>query len=127
MVRDDGEFVEDEVESGVFGRKLGDQKIRRWILEGIGLWGFRAIRGLQIGGFLCEGWAVAKLVLDLQVRTAVVGVLASLTDIPAALMMDRWVEENTRWPASRAAVKCLATRVGRFSGSPNCIVEVEWS
>lgn len=56
-----------------------------------------------------------------------VGVLSSLTDIPAALMMDRWVEENTRWSVSLAAVKRLATRVGRGSESPNCIVEVEWS
>lgn len=62
-----------------------------------------------------------------MVRSAVVGVLASLTGIPAALMMDRWVEENTRWLVSFAAVKRLATRVDRDSESPNCIVEVEWS
>lgn len=126
MIRDDGEFVEDEVISGVLGRELGDQEIWSWILEGIGFWCFRDIF-LQIGGFLCEGRAVAKLVLDLRVRTAVVGVFISLTDIPAALMMDRWVEENTRWPVSRAATKRLVTRAGRYSGSPNCIVEVEWS
>lgn len=41
-------------------------------------------------------------------------------------MMDRWVEEKTRWPLSRAAVKRLATRVDRCSESPNCIVEVGW-
>jgi hypothetical protein len=46
MVRDDGEFVEDEVVSGVLGWELGDQKIWRWILEGIGLWCFRSIVGL---------------------------------------------------------------------------------
>lgn len=127
MVWDHGELVEDEVVGGVLGRELGDQKIWRWILERIGLWCFRAIVGFQIGGFLCQGRAVAKLVLGLRVRTAVVVVLASLTGIPAALMMERWVEENTRWPVSLAAVKRLATRVGRDSESPNCIVEVEWS
>lgn len=127
MVWDDGELVEDEVVGRVLGRELGDQKIWRWILEGIGLWCFLAIFGIQIGGFLCQGRAVAKLVLGLRVRTAVVGVLASLTGIPAALIMDRWVEENTRWLVSFAAVKRLATRVGRDSESPNCIVEVEWS
>lgn len=127
MVWDDGKLVEDEVVGGVLGRELGDQKIWRWILEGIGLWCFRAIVEFQIGGFLCQGRAVAELVLGLRVRAAVVGVLSSLTDIPAALMIDRWVEENTRWPVSLAAVKRLATRVGRDSESPNCIVEVEWS
>jgi hypothetical protein len=127
VVWDDGEFVEDEVVGGVLGRELGDQKIWRWMLEGIGLWCFGAIVGFQIGGLLCEGRAVAKLVLGLRVRTVVVGVSASLTDIPAALMMDRWVEENTRWPVSLAAVKRLATSVGRDSENPNCIVEVEWS
>lgn len=125
MIRDDGEFVEDEVISGVLGRELGDQEIWRWILEGIRLRCFRDIF-LQVGGFLCKCRAVAKLVLDLQVRTAVVGVLVSLTDIPAALTMDRCVEENTRCPVSRAAEKRLATRVERYSDSPNCIVEVEW-
>jgi hypothetical protein len=34
VIRDDGEFVEDEVISGVLGRELGDQEIWRWILEG---------------------------------------------------------------------------------------------
>lgn len=43
MVRNDGEFVEDEVVGGVLGRELGDQKIWRWVLEGIGFWCFRAI------------------------------------------------------------------------------------
>lgn len=63
MVRDDGEFVDDEVVGGVLGRELGDQKLRTWVLKGIELWRFRAIV-LEIGGFLCEGRAVAELVLD---------------------------------------------------------------
>lgn len=65
MVWDDGELVEDEVVGRVLGRELGDQKIWRWILEGIGLWCFRVIVGFHIGGFLCQGRAVAKLVLGL--------------------------------------------------------------
>jgi hypothetical protein len=95
VVRNDGELVENEVVGGVLGRELGDQEIWGWILKGIGLWGLRTIVGLKVGGLLREGRAIAELVL-LSVRAVYPGVMRSLTDIPAALMIDRWVWEKTR-------------------------------
>ncbi len=45
-----------------------------------------------------------------------------LTGIPAVVIMERWVEEKMRWPASLAVLKRRETRVERGSVSPNCIV-----
>jgi hypothetical protein len=108
---------------------------------------------LQVGGFLCECRAVAKLVLDLQVRTAVVGVLVS--EYLSTLVARRFTAardtghlvfssthlsivnaagisvSDTNTPTTavltcKSSTKRLATRVERYSDSPNCIVEVEW-
>lgn len=48
------------------------------------------------------------------------------TGIPAVVMMDSCVDENTRCPPSRAACQRRVTRLDKFSESPNCmVVEVE--
>jgi hypothetical protein len=47
----------------------------------------------------------------------------TLTGTPA-LIMDRWVDEKTRWPASLAFLKRRATRADKFSERPSCIAVV---
>lgn len=48
------------------------------------------------------------------------------TGIPAAVMMERCVEEKTRWPPSLAAANRRATSAGRLSERPSCmVVEVQ--
>ena len=61
VVWDDGEFVQDEGVGWVFGREIGDQEVRGWVLEWVWFGRFRArgIAWFEIGGFLSEGWAVA--------------------------------------------------------------------
>lgn len=46
------------------------------------------------------------------------------TGMPA-LIVDRWVDEKTRWLPSLAALKRRATRTERVSESPSCIVYLE--
>lgn len=46
------------------------------------------------------------------------------TGIPAECIIERWVAENVRWPASFAAAKRRDTREERVSESPNCMVGV---
>lgn len=63
MIRDNRELVENQVIGGVLGRELRDQKLWGRVLEGIWLGDLGAIVGLDVGGFLSESWAVAKLIL----------------------------------------------------------------
>lgn len=38
MIRNHGEFVQNEIVGGFLGWELGDQKLCRGVLEGVGLW-----------------------------------------------------------------------------------------
>lgn len=64
MIRNHRELVEDQVVGGVLGRELRDQELWSRVLEGIRLGDLRSIVGLDVGGFLCESRAVAKLILS---------------------------------------------------------------
>lgn len=64
MIRNHRELVEDQVVGGVLGRELCDQELWSRVLEGIRLGDLRSTVGLDVGGFLCESRAVAKLILS---------------------------------------------------------------
>ena len=64
MVRNDGELVQDQRVGGIVLRKLGEQKIRRWVFEGVRL---RGLCSVGFGGssrFPGQRWAVTELELD---------------------------------------------------------------
>ena len=82
---------------------------------------------VEVLGFHGKGWAVAELVLDIELceRAFSCGRLGDggHTGIPAVVMIDMCVEEKMRWPLSLAALNRRATSADRFSESPNCMAD----
>lgn len=65
---------------------------------------------------------VRILVFDGILWEEEVVVVVVRTGIPVEWIMERWVDEKVRWPASLAAENRRDTKDDRLSERPNCIV-----
>lgn len=130
MVLDNRELVQNERVGRVLGRELGEEEVGGWVLERVWFGACSAFIGFGgAGWFLCEGWTVAKLELggismSICERMGLGMFSEGVTGIPEEWIMERWVAENVRWPASLAVAKRRDTNVDRLSERPNCMLDL---
>lgn len=124
MVLDNGKLIQNKRVGWVLWRELSKKEIGGGVLKGVWFRTCSALVGFGGSGwFLCKRRTVTELKLGHQsISGKRRGRAGASTGMPDEWIMEKWVGENVRWPASLAAAKRLATKDDRLSERPNCIV-----